>query len=110
VPIIETYEPNTGTLKYTVINRMSLPVAPRIVEIAGRNDLPCLIGNAAEAYTVCLEAEFLVAGAIVKAIMVVAMEHCLHPHCLDEFVDDCKAVRVTAGRLVGNEDVGALFP
>ena len=81
---------------------------PRLVKVARPHRAAVGIADTAEAYPEGIEPKALALAAVVKAIMMMAVECLANSQAAGQFVDGIEAVRVRAGGLVRDQDVGAL--
>lgn len=80
----------------------------RDVELARDDDVALVIDDATQSDAKCSEAQRGPLRAVVEAVVVVAMECGLHAQRAGQRIDRMEPVRMTAGRLVGDQKVGAL--
>lgn len=82
---------------------------PRVIQLAGADDLPVLIRDPAQAHAKSFETKPGLLGAVVKPVMVVAVKGCVYAQTAGQLVNGNKTVGMCAGRFMGDKHVGAQF-
>jgi hypothetical protein len=78
------------------------------IKVARANDLAILIRHPAKPHAKGLKPQSVKFGAVVHAVMLVAMEGFAHPKAAGQLINGPKAMRVDAGGFVRHQDVGTL--